>query len=256
MRSSIALALLALALPAGAGAAAPAEVRRRALEHYKTGQAALTSERFEQAVEEFHKAIALDPLLVMAHYGLGQSHMALKDYPTAVRAYLGCRKAFEELEARRLMNDVEWERQLDEQIQALEDRILALSSGHVQTGSLGGNTTSSTIQRLQDQQETLRSQRRRSQTQAEPTPAWILVALGSAHFRSGDMAEAERQYKAALALDPKIGEVHNNLAVVYLLTGRIDEAQREVELATSAGFVVPPGLVRDIQRRKAEPRKP
>jgi protein O-GlcNAc transferase len=247
---------LALTLAAAAGRPAPAEARLRALEHYKAGQAALASERFEQAVEEFRKAIALDPLLVMAHYGLGQSHMALKQYPAAVRAYLGCRQAFEEVESRRLMNDAEWERRLDEQIQTLEDRISALSSGHVQTGSLGGNTTSSTIQRLQDQQETLRSQRRRSQTQAEPTPPWILVALGSAYFRNSDPGEAERQYKAALALDPKIGEVHNNLAVVYLLTGRLDEAQREVDLATTAGFAVPPGLVRDIQRRKAEPKKP
>ncbi|HEY2946318.1 MAG TPA: tetratricopeptide repeat protein [Vicinamibacteria bacterium] len=189
MRSRTALALsgatggavlLALAVAAAAGVSAPPEARRRALEHYKSGQVALTSERFAQAVEEFRKAIALDPLLVMAHYGLGQSHMALKEYPAAVRAYLGCRKAFEDQEALRLMNEVEWERRLDEQIQALEDRILALSSGHVQTGSLGGNTTSSTIQRLQEQQDTLRSQRRRSPTQAEPTPPWILVAVGGA----------------------------------------------------------------------------
>ena len=32
-------------------------------------------------------------------------------------------------------------------------------------------------------------------------PAWVSLALGSAYFRSGQLADAEREYKAAIASD-------------------------------------------------------
>ena len=108
--------------------------------------------------------------------------------------------------------------------------------------------------RLQDQMETLRTQRRRSASQAEPTPPWISVALGSAYFRNNAMADAEREFKAAIDVDPKVGEAHNNLAVVYMLTNRVDAAAAEVELAERAGFTVPAGLKRDIGRLRASGR--
>ncbi len=58
-------------------------------------------------------------------------------------------------------------------------------------------------------------------------PAWLSLALGSAYFRSGQMSDAEREYKAAIAADTRAGEAHNNLAVVYLETGRIAEADAD-----------------------------
>jgi Tfp pilus assembly protein PilF len=232
-------------------AARPSDPRQQALEHYKAGQSALYSERFDEAVQEFRKAISLDPLLVLAHYGLGQAHMALKDYSAAVRAYIGCRKSFHDEQASSLLNAKEWEKRLDDQISAVEDRINLLSSGHVQTGSSGGSTTAATVQKLQEQRDTMRSQRQRSGSQAEPTPPWISVALGSAYFRTNAMADAEREFKAALEVDSKVGEAHNNLAVVYLLTKRADEAASEVELAERAGFKVPDGLKRDISQLRA-----
>ena len=36
-------------------------------------------------------------------------------------------------------------------------------------------------------------------------PAWVSLSLGSAYFRSGKLADAEREYKAAIAADPTIG---------------------------------------------------
>jgi tetratricopeptide (TPR) repeat protein len=250
MRLSSLVLCAALVTPC-ALAAKPPEQRQRALEQYKAGQEALYSERFEEAVQHFRKAIALDPLLVMAHYGLGQAQMALKDYPAAVRAYLGCRTAFHDEQASRMLDSAEWERRLDAQVEAIDDRINALSGGHVQTGSFGGATTASTVQRLQEQRDTLRSQLQRSGSQAEPTPPWISLALGSAYFRNEAMADAEREFKAALEVDPKLGEAHNNLAVLYLIEKRPDEAMSEVEAAERSGFKVPEGLRRDIGRLKA-----
>lgn len=250
------LAALALLAWGASGTSAPARTdpRRQALEHYKAGERALESERFEEAKEEFRKAIGLDPLLVLAHYGLGRAHMALKEYPEAVRAYLGCRKAFVDQDANRLLSGEEWERRLDEQIRILEDQVVVLSSGHALAPSRplsGGNVT-----RLQQQIDTLKAQRRRQDQTSLPTPPWISVALGGAYFRTGAFADAEREYKAAVEVDPGVGEAHNNLAVVYLLTRRGQEAQHEVELAEGCGFKVSDGLKRDVARLRESQAQP
>ena len=81
-------------------------------------------------------------------------------------------------------------------------------------------------------------------------PAEVSLALGSAYFRSGNLADAEREYLAALAVNPQLGEAHNNLAVVYLLTGRIGEAEAAVEKAEAAGFRVNSQLKSDIKAQK------
>jgi Flp pilus assembly protein TadD len=73
--------------------------------------------------------------------------------------------------------------------------------------------------------------------------------LGSAYFRLQQWAEAEREYKAAIATDPKSGEAYNNLAVVYLQTGRFKEADDAVKSAEKAGFNVHPQLKQDIKAK-------
>ena len=66
----------------------------------------------------------------------------------------------------------------------------------------------------------------------------------------GRFPEAEREYKATIAADPKTGEAYSNLAVVYLQTGRFDEAERAVKSAEKVGFKVNPMLKEDIAAKK------
>ena len=80
------------------------------------------------------------------------------------------------------------------------------------------------------------------------------MALGSAYLRLGQHTDAEREYKAALAVDPKFGEAHSNLAVVYLMSGRYEQAEAEVQAAEKAGFRVNPNLKDDIRKKKAPVR--
>jgi tetratricopeptide (TPR) repeat protein len=231
-------------------AAEDSRARREAFRHYEAGERALTSERYAEAAEEFEKAIALDPRLVLAHYGLGQSRMALRDYPAAVRAYVGCRKAFHDDVASQLQHENGWEQRLNEQIRALEDRIATLSN--IGPGTVPSRPLSTTNQQqLEQQLDTLRARRKQGGTAADETPPWISVALGSAYFRNNALADAEREYKAALEVDPNVGEAHNNLAVIYLLSKRPAEAEREVALAEKAGVKVPEGLKQDIARLRA-----
>lgn len=68
-------------------------------------------------------------------------------------------------------------------------------------------------------------------------PPWVSLALGSAYFfKSGTLADAEREYKAAIDADSRAGEALNNLAVVYFETQRFELASETIAAAEKAGF--------------------
>ena len=109
------------------------------------------------------------------------------------------------------------------------------------------------LQTLAIQIAGMKAARLRTVEGPEPVPAWISLALGSAYFRSDAGADAEREYRAALAVDPNLGEAHNNLAVVLLLTGRATDADVEIAAAEKSGFKVNPQLKEDV--KKALPKR-
>jgi tetratricopeptide (TPR) repeat protein len=242
--SVLVVVVASLALPGRTLAQSPLEEqqRRQALVHYRAGQEALHAERFEEALAEFTAAIRLDPLLTLAHYGLGQTHMVLKRYTEAVRAFRGCREAFLEISNLSLRNAAQAEARRIEQIEALRQTIAVLRRDERQ------NETS--IRRLEESVRDLERTRRGGGGEDVVVPAEVSFSLGSAYFRAGALADAEREYLAALKVKPRLGEAHSNLAVVYMLTDRLAEAEAEVAKAEKAGFKVNPALRADIEKRK------
>jgi protein O-GlcNAc transferase len=221
--------------------AQPTREHLDAMRHLRLGQDSLRLEQFDMAESEFQAAIRLEPSLEMAHYGLGQVYMATRRYPAAVHAYLACRDAFVVSNRQRALGDLEAQQALDDQIRAIEAQETAVAVG-------GGSGQKFELDRAI---AGLRSLQRQSKSTSR-IPAWISFALGSAYFRSDAIPDAEREYLAALQADPKLGEAHNNLAVVYLQTGRYDKAAEEVSAAEKNGFRVNPQLKSDI--RKAQGR--
>jgi tetratricopeptide (TPR) repeat protein len=144
--------------------------------------------------------------------------------------------------SRRATNDAEAQRALDDQIRSLEDEKTLLVSGRVTAMTSGGPIDLD--RRISD----LKARRYHESKAMPDTPAWISIALGSAYFRSGAMSDAEREYLEALKADPKLGEAHNNLAVVYMLTQRYAEANAEVKAAEKSGFRVNPQLKEDLKK--------
>ena len=210
----IALALGALAAPSPAQELLEHQRRQDARKHYRAGEEYMLSEAFEQAAREFKAATELDPNFVLAYYSLGQARMALKQYPGAVVAYTSCR----DLILREISLDGrakgEMDRQRrDERLSVMKDQLGRENQGGVQV------------------------------------PAEVSLGLGSAYFRLNQMDEAERNYRAAIAVDGKMGEAHNNLAVIYMLTGRLEEAGREIQAAEKAGFTVSSQFKQDLKQR-------
>jgi tetratricopeptide (TPR) repeat protein len=220
--------------------------RQEALTHLQAGQEAMARERFEVAEREFRDAIRLNPRLELAHYGLGQVLMATRRYDRAVDAFVSCRNLFQVNVAEDQNGRVTYERRLDDQIQSKRDELRALETGRART-----TNTASSVDRVRSELGQLERLRRRSRESTPEIPAFILTALGSAYFRTGAFAEAEREWRTAAAVDASIGEVHNNLAVVLMLTGRYDDAEREVSLAEKAGFRVNPVFKEELKAKKA-----
>jgi tetratricopeptide (TPR) repeat protein len=216
--------------------------RREAISHYRAGQELMSAEKFEQAVEEFSKAIKSDALFSLAHYGLGQAYMNLQRYASAAKAYQGCLEAFRELYQLEQTNRAAVERQRDDEIVEMQDTLRRMTQ----------NTPSSPrVLQLEQQLADIKRQKPSLDGAFHP-PAAVLLALGSAHFRNGDRDEAETEWKAAIDANPKLGEAHNNLAVIYMQTGRLDEADQEIKAAEKAGFHVNPQFKDDLnQRRKS-----
>ncbi len=241
---AVVVALL-LAVLAGAPQVSPSREHLDALRHLRLGQENMHAEQWDKAEAEFHAAVRLEPALEMAHYGLGQVFMNTKRFPEAVGAYLACRDAFNANTARRANNDAEAQRALDDEIRSLEEEKTLLVTGRVTAMTSGGPIDLD--RRISD----LKARRFRDAKSAPTTPAWISLALGSAYFRSGAMPDAEREYLAAIKADPKIGEAHNNLAVVYMLTQRYAEANSEIKAAEKSGFRVNPQLKEDLKKASA-----
>jgi tetratricopeptide (TPR) repeat protein len=233
---AVVVAVVVIGVPAiTAQTLADAPSHREALMLFRTGQELMSEEKFERAAAVFSSAIAKDALLTVAHYGLGQAYMNLRRFEDAAEAYKRCIEATRALYTLQQTNQFEVEKQRDDEIRELRT-ILDRAKGARMP------TVLSLEQRLRD----LENQRSSMGGPFRP-PAEMLLALGSAYFRNGDREEAELEWRAAIDANPKLGEAHNNIAVIYMQTDRLDQALEEVTLAEKAGFKVNPQFKADLR---------
>ena len=206
----------------------------------------MANERFEEAVAEFQAAVELDPLFTLAYYRKGQAHMTLKEYVQAERALVLCREAHQNLAGLQLSNREEFERRREDEIQELENEQRLMETGQLS----GSRSASKRNTEMASRVSELRRDRRKSGSEAPAIPAELSVSLGSAYFRQGKMDLAEKEWKTAAIAKPNLGEAHNNLAALYLMTARPDDAERELKLAEEAGYQVHPRLKDDIEKAR------
>jgi Tfp pilus assembly protein PilF len=240
-----ALLVLLLAGPLPGPPAAEDARRAEARQAYDEGEELLRGEDFERAAEEFRRAIALDPLMWIAHYELGQTEMARKRYVDAIAAYVGCREVFMQMADVDVSVRGERERERDDEIRELKESLQQVRSGKLK---LGPNELGVEL-RLEERLNMLESGRLKGNEQTVGVPAPLFLALGSARFRAGQVAEAQAEFEAAVKADPGLGAAHNNLAVIYMMAGRFDDARQAVRKAKKAGVHVNPQLPDEIERR-------
>lgn len=232
-----------LGIPADTGAAIP-EKAREAERHYRAGVEYMQSESWDQAAEEFRGALAADPDMVLAHYNLGQCRMAQKRFVEAVAAYRNTKDAFTRMGHLSEQDRERGERDRQDEIRGLRDNLTQLHTVKDGSAERRAMEIDSRIRLLESMQ---------FKGNVRPSmPAEFPLALGSAYFRQQKLPEAKAEYEEATRLNPKLGAAHNNLAVIYLMTGLPAEAETELTRAEKSGFPINPRLKEDIKKAKAE----
>lgn len=224
----------------------PPEAATAAAGAYRQGLALLANEYWEEAADAFTRAIDLEPRFTLAYYGLGRARMGLKAFPAAVAALTRCRELFLSDLGNRAADQLAASQRRQDQIFQLREALRERQAGP----QTSGNQT--VVRQLQDQLRDLETLNRTSLDLQLRPPAFVSLSLGSAHFRAGQLGQAETAYRDALAANPKMGEAHNNLAVVFLLTGRLAEAEKAAAQAERHGYRVSPQFKRDL--KLARPR--
>jgi len=220
--------------------------REEARRHYRSGHEFMLRESFEEAAREFRTATGLDPAFVLAYYSLGQALMTLKRYPAALEAYTACRDAILRQSALDQRGRSELDRRRRDEIRELEDSLQRLRAGKIK--GVSGDMNAQVIA-VEQRLRVLRDADMRGAEQAQRVPAELSLGLGSAHFRLGRLEEAEREYRASIGTDAKLGAAHNNLAVICMMTGRLGEAEEEMKRAEKAGFPVNPLFKKDLEEK-------
>ena len=245
------LLLLSTVIPAGAQTL-PTDTlshtaRERAQPSYKAGLDYLRREDYKGALRAFQTAVEIDDTFEMAHYMIGRAQLALRSYPEAVHALSKARHLYASMGTRQFTGNQERERYRRDRLNTLEATLDSLRATTPQTQPIR-----EAIRQLEEQKRQVEDMDRvRSRSEAPSVPAFVSLSLGSAYFRTGRLVEAETAYLDAVAADPKSGEAHNNLAVVYMETGRLDAAERAVRSAEQAGFHVQPALKDEIKKKKS-----
>ena len=245
MRQILALALAALTV-AGPAAAQNTPERERARTHNRHGWELMTAESFERAAQSFQQAVSIDNTFEDAFYGLGRAQIALKQYVAAIATLTACRKLYVAQAGRHFTSQQEAQRYRQDRITEIDEQIR-----QVQTMP-PGTQQQNLLRQLNNQRRDIQSAIARGNEMSVDgsVPPWVSLSLGSAYFRSNKLADAEREFKAAIDVDGKFGEAHNNLAVVYLETNRIAEAEASLKEAKKAGFRINPQLEQAIKDKK------
>jgi len=238
----------ALAATAAAQHLADQQSRHEALRHYRAGQEFMAGEKFDRAAEEFTKATQNDSLFTLAYYFLGQAYVNQQRYESAIKAYKDCIEACRAIYSLRQTNQFEAERRRDDEIRTLRETVAVARAQATRTPGSGLGLRAT---QLEQQMQNLERDRNSIDGPFQP-PAEVLLALGSAFFHSGQIEQAEYQWTAALQVNPKLGEAHNNLAVLYMRTGRLSAAAWELQLAERNGVRVNPQLKRDLKQAMAK----
>jgi len=244
MRATLLVVFTALAVQPAA-AKQRAMDRERARPHYLTAWEYMRVEAWPEAAKSFQQAIDVDPEFEDAFYGLGLADMRMKRYGEAVTAYTKCRDLYRAQAGREFTNRQEAQRYRQDRLTEIDEVMRQIQQGP-QTAAMQER-----LRQLQEQRRQIQEYLTRGSaiTVGNSVPAFVSLALGSAYFRLERWPDAERAYKEAIAADPRTGEAHNNLAVVYLLTERYREAEAEVRAAEKAGYKVPQGLKDDIRKK-------
>lgn len=215
-----------------------------ALAAFRSGQEAFIQGQLDLAEDYFRSAIAASPRFAAAHCASGQTRMAQRRYADAIGPLEQCRSLAQSLALTRFTEQAAQERETEREIQELRESIQRIRRGEIKTA---GEMTAT---KLEERLRKLEEGRQRTSKNIFGVPAEISFTLGTAYLRTSQHEAAERALREAVNDKPQFGEAHNNLAAVYVVMGRWEDAAHQIEMAEKAGFRVSDALKADVAARR------
>ncbi len=235
-----------------AGPVEPADMRK-AERHYNTGVQALVAGNYTKAREEFDKSLASAPGFPPALLGRGHVELAGKNFAEALRDYTAARDGYTAFGDTLQRFEMERYAKTQDEIRQLRDQQRELQNQARGPGSEEGQTTTQiNLERTIEQRiQSLEAVQMPTTSGGNEPPGDVYFHIGNALFRLERYDEARVEWETCARKSEKFPLVRNNLAVVYLKAGRIDDARRAVAEAESLGMTVNPALKAEIERRAA-----
>lgn len=192
--------------------------------HMAMGRILVTREQYDQAVREFQTVTQLEPRHAEAWFALGQTYNAMKK-PELAEPPL--RRAVElapdEARYHRGLGDAFARRSRFNEAVACFQRALTIDPQNREIAGLLARARALQARTPEEYREARKALLELDA--AETDNAFFQGQVGILDAQHGNLAEAEKRLKRALALDPHYAEALYNLATVYRQQGRHKEAQ-------------------------------
>ena len=215
--------------------------------HYENGLKLLGKGQESEGKKEFLEALATFPEFADAFVQLGNLEMRRKDFTKGLERYLQAQMAFSRLQGIVRKQDMERQRQIQENLDVLRERVRALQRNQAQGADAKIEQNLAMIERLEQEQKKMLTR------DGTPIPAEVYFLTGNARMNLERFDEAIQDLKQALVLRPNYGEAHNNLAVIYLYRKDYPNAWIHVHAAEASGVRVNPQFRMELAALLPEP---
>jgi tetratricopeptide (TPR) repeat protein len=215
--------------------------------HFEKGMKLIGKGSEKEGEEELRESLRVFPDFADASIQLGNLAMRRREYGQGLELYLQAQASLLHLQGLSRQQEVERRRRLQEGIDALQERIEQLRLSQ-RTGAAGE------IDAAMIRMEKLRQEQNKVLTQDEPPiPAELHFLIGTARMNLERYDEAIEDYRQALSQRPGYGEVHNNLAVIYLYRKDYPHAWEHLHAAEKAGIRINPQFREELSAAAPEP---
>lgn len=202
--------------------------------HFERGARLAAQGNDQEAEGEFLETVRIFPDFAEAYIQLGNLSMRRKNFLEGLDRYLQARDALAHLQGAARRQETERRRRIQETMDAIQERIEGLRHSNRATDQGKIDQEMIRLEKLQ------RELTKGLPAESDPFPAELHFLIGNARMNLERFDEALEDYRQALALKPEYGEVHNNLAVIYLYRKDYARAWEHVHAAEKAGVRVNP----------------
>lgn len=248
-------ALLGLVLAAsplwGQDAARLAIARSRVAE----GQKLVQKGNLTEAEARFRQAMEVYPELPTPYLGLGRTLCLAQRFQEAIPVLEEAQERYVRWQQRVASAELEARQEAADRARQFAD-LMRLQQGKTPATGAGGRPTGlspmTNLARIRMATEEFLARRRWQVGTMAGIPAEVFYLLGLARLRSGDRTGGINELYLCLALDPKNGPAHYNLAVALLAEGDPWAAKAHLEEAKTLRVVPNPKFVQDLEKVLAE----